>query len=62
MNATMPWLIALRVVSLPATESRIVKKPNSSEVSSWPSMSAVTSFVTMSLAGFSLRSSATAMK
>ena len=47
----MPWEIAFRVVSLPATASRITKKPNSSEVSSPPSISAVTSLVTMSSRG-----------
>ena len=36
----MPWLIALRVVSLPATTSRMKNDPNSSVVSRWPSTSA----------------------
>ncbi len=53
----MPWLMALRVVSLPATASRITKKPNSSE-ERLPSPSAATSWETMSLAGHSLRSAA----
>ena len=30
-NACMPWVMALRVVSLPATASIITKKPNSSD-------------------------------
>jgi hypothetical protein len=28
----MPWLMALRVVSLPATPSRTTKNPNSSAI------------------------------
>ena len=48
----MPWVIELRVVSLPATASRMTKKPNSSSESLWPSMSAWTSLVTMSSPGF----------
>ena len=39
-NAIMPWVIELRVVSLPATASMITKKPNSSSESFSPSMSA----------------------
>ena len=44
----MPWVIELRVVSLPATASRMTKNPNSSSVSFSPSMSALISAVTMS--------------
>ena len=54
----MPCEIALRVVSLPATESRITKNPNSSADSSPPSICAFTSLVTMSSRGHCLRSSA----
>ncbi len=57
----MPWVIELRVVSLPATASMTTKKPNSSSESFSPSMSASTSWVTMSSAGFLLRSSAIVM-
>lgn len=53
----MPWLMALRVVSLPATASSRTKKPNSSEERlPWPS--AATSWLTMSAAGHSLRAAA----
>ena len=38
---SMPWVIELRVVSLPATASRSTKNPNSSGVSCSPSISAV---------------------
>ena len=48
----MPWVIELRVVSLPATASMTTKKPNSSSESFWPSTSASISVVTMSSAGF----------
>ena len=48
----MPWVIELRVVSLPATASRMTKKPNSSSESLWPSTSASTSLVTRSSPGF----------
>ncbi len=47
----MPWVIELRVVSLPATASRMTKNPNSSSESLWPSTSASTSLVTMSSPG-----------
>ena len=57
-NAIMPWVIELRVVSLPATASMITKKPNSSSESFSPSMSAWISVVTMSSVGFLPRSSA----
>ena len=40
------------MVSLPATASRITKKPNSSSESLWPSTSASISLVTMSSPGF----------
>ena len=39
-NAIMPWVMELRVVSLPATASMTTKKPNSSSESFSPSMSA----------------------
>ena len=54
-------MIELRVVSLPATESMITKKPNSSSDSFSPSMSAWISVVTMSSVGFLPRSSAMPM-
>lgn len=54
----MPCVIALRVVSFPATANRITKKPNSSAESESPSTSAWTSLVTMSGIGHFLRSSA----
>ena len=54
----MPWVIALRVVSLPATARMMTKKPNSSSVSPRPSLSACTSLVTMSSSGLALRSAA----
>ena len=57
----MPWVIELRVVSLPATASMITKKPNSSSESFSPSMSAWISVVTMSSVGFLPRSSAMAI-
>ena len=47
----MPWVMELRVVSLPATASRMTKKPNSSSESLWPSTSASISLVTMSSPG-----------
>ena len=47
----MPWVMELRVVSLPATASITTKKPNSSSESFSPSISASTSWVTMSSAG-----------
>ncbi len=53
----MPWVMALRVVSFPATASISTKKPNSSEFR-LPSSSAATSVVTMSWAGHRLRSTA----
>lgn len=37
----MPWVMALRVDSLPATARAITKKPNSSSVSPRPSLSAL---------------------
>ncbi len=40
VNAFRPWLIALRVVSLPATTSRMKNEPNSCAVSCSPSTSA----------------------
>lgn len=53
----MPCVMALRVVSLPATASSRTKKPNSSEAR-LPSSSAATSVLTMSFAGHCLRSAA----
>ena len=57
----MPWLMELRVVSLPATVSRMTKNPNSSSVSPRPSLSALTSLVTRSSRGLALRSAAMPM-
>ena len=57
----MPWVIELRVVSFPATESMMTKKPNSSSESFSPSMSAWIKVVTMSSVGFLPRSSAIAI-
>ena len=54
----MPWVMALRVVSLPATASISTKKPNSSSDSPCPSISALISLVTMSSRGQPRRSSA----
>ena len=61
VKAIMPWVIELRVVSLPATASRITKKPNSSSESLWPSTSACTSLVTRSSPGWPARSAAICM-
>ena len=63
----MPCEMALRVVSLPATASSTMKKPNSSSVRPRPSpsdaeTSAVTSRVMMSSWGFLRRSSASAIE
>jgi len=57
----MPCEIALRVVSLPATASRITKKPNSSADRLSPSTCAWVSLVTMSSRGHRRRSSAISM-
>ncbi|SKX88609.1 Uncharacterised protein [Mycobacteroides abscessus subsp. abscessus] len=57
-KAFMPWLIALRVVSLPATVSRMKKNPNSASSRCCPSISALTSVLTMSSTGHFRRSSA----
>ncbi|SLH68570.1 Uncharacterised protein [Mycobacteroides abscessus subsp. abscessus] len=57
-KAFMPCVVALRVVSLPATASRMTNQANSSDPSDSPSMSAVTSWLTMSSAGHLRRSSA----
>ena len=56
----MPWLIALRVVSLPATTSRMKNEPNSWAVSRSPSSSACISPLVMSSRGFASRSSPSA--
>ena len=47
----MPWLIALRVVSLPAADSRMKNEAISADVSRSPSTSACTRFVVRSSAG-----------
>ncbi len=60
MNACMPWAIAWRVVSLPATTSSRNIASNSCSVSRSPSISAWTSFVTMSSDGCSRRFAASA--
>ena len=57
----MPWLMALRVVSLPAATSRMKNEPSSSAVSRWtspssPSTSACIIAEVRSSAGFSSRS------
>ena len=52
VKAIMPWVIELRVVSLPATVRVTTNIPNSASVS-WPSASASTSVLTMSSPGFS---------
>ncbi len=56
----MPWLIALRVVSLPATTSRMKNEPNSCGVSCSPSTSAAIITEVMSSCGLALRSSPSA--
>ena len=56
MNAIMPWVIELRVVSLPATANRTTKKPNSSSVSLCRRRRPAINLVTMSSPGFSARS------
>ena len=47
----MPCAVALRVVSLPATASSSMNMSNSSSVSFSPSISALSSLVTMSSRG-----------
>ena len=61
-KAFMPWVMALRVVSLPATASIMTKKPNSSSVRPRSSTWALMSLVTMSSCGFALRSAAMAIE
>ncbi len=56
----MPWLIAVRVVSLPATTSRMKNDPNSWAVSRSPSTSAFIMIEVMSSRGFCTRSSPSA--
>ena len=50
VKAIMPWVIELRVVSLPATVSVTTNIPNSASVS-WPSASESISVLTMSSPG-----------
>ena len=57
-SASTPWEIALRVVSLPATRSRMKKLAISWSVSRSPSTSALTSAVVRSSAGWLRRSTA----
>ena len=52
VNAIMPWVIELRVVSFPAIARVTTNIPNSASVS-WPSASASISVVTMSSPGSS---------
>ncbi|SKU84633.1 Uncharacterised protein [Mycobacteroides abscessus subsp. abscessus] len=54
----MPMVVALRVVSLPATDSITTKNPNCSGVSCSPSTVPVSSRDTTSLPGQSRRCSA----
>ena len=54
----MPCVMALRVVSLPATASIDHEVAELVVASAWPSISALTSLVTMSSAGHLRRSSA----
>ena len=56
----MPWLIALRVVSLPATTRRMKNDANSALVSRSPSTSACMSTLVMSSRGDAVRSSPSA--
>ena len=56
MSCFIPQLIALRVVSLPATARRMKNDPNSDGVSRWPSTSACINVDTMSSRGWSRRS------
>jgi hypothetical protein len=58
VSATRPWLIALRVVSLPATASRMKNEPISWSDSRSPSTSACASAVTRSWRGCCRRSCA----
>ena len=60
MNAIIPWVIELRVVSLPATVSVTTNMPNSASVS-WPSASESISVVTMSSPGSSFLRAANCM-
>ena len=60
-KACMPWLMALRVVSLPATARISTNQPNSSERERRRRSVAATSLVTMSSAGHALRSSPSVM-
>jgi hypothetical protein len=57
VSARIPWLIALRVVSLPATASRMKNDPNSCEVRRSPSTSACIMIDDRSSVGFFRRSS-----
>ncbi len=56
----MPWLIAWRVVSLPATARIMKKNANSSLLRRWPAASGWTSRLVTSPTSFSSRSSAAA--
>ena len=60
-NAIIPWVVALRVVSLPATARRTTNQPNSSAVSFSPSTSAWTSLVTRSSRGSTSRLAASSI-
>ena len=56
----MPWAMALRVVSFPATDSSMKNRLKSISVSESPSTSALSSVVTMSGCGSARRFSASA--
>ena len=58
LSAFMPWLIALRVVSLPATTSSTKKDASSAWVSASPSISAERSWLVRSSVGLFSRSAA----
>ncbi len=56
----MPWVIACRVVSLPATDRIMKKKANSSLLRRWPSASGWTSRLVTSPRSSATRASAAA--
>ncbi len=60
VSAFMPWLIAFRVVSFPATTSRMKKDANSAGVSRSPSTSACMRTLVMSSPGLAMRASPSA--
>ena len=58
VSASSPWLMALRVVSFPATTSRMKKDATSLSVSASPSTFVLTRAEVMSSVGWSLRNRA----